>query len=99
MRFTWDPRKASSNVRKHSVTFEEAASVFDDEHALRQRHAKPFSGVGLAPRLHSRRNGPTQVSCASHKLTPQEAALEFMIFNLSSCVVPPTDDFKPPPIY
>jgi uncharacterized DUF497 family protein len=36
MRFTWDPRKASSNVRKHSVTFEEAASVFDDEHALVQ---------------------------------------------------------------
>jgi uncharacterized DUF497 family protein len=34
MRFTWDPRKASSNVRKHSVTLEEAASVFDDQHAL-----------------------------------------------------------------
>lgn len=26
----WDPRKARSNLRKHKVSFEEAASVFDD---------------------------------------------------------------------
>ena len=30
MRFEWDPVKAASNVRKHEVTFEEAASVFYD---------------------------------------------------------------------
>ena len=30
MRFTWDPRKAASNVLKHGVTFDEAASVFAD---------------------------------------------------------------------
>jgi uncharacterized DUF497 family protein len=36
MRFTWDPRKAASNVRKHSVSFEEAKTVFDDERALVQ---------------------------------------------------------------
>ena len=34
MRFTWDPRKAASNVRKHGVTFEEAATVFADPLAL-----------------------------------------------------------------
>jgi uncharacterized DUF497 family protein len=28
--FRWDPEKARSNVRKHGVTFEEAASVFRD---------------------------------------------------------------------
>jgi uncharacterized protein len=28
--FWWDPEKARSNVRKHGVTFEEAASVFRD---------------------------------------------------------------------
>jgi uncharacterized DUF497 family protein len=36
MPFAWDPRKAASNLRKHAVTFEEAATVFDDEHALVQ---------------------------------------------------------------
>jgi len=34
VRFTWDPRKAASNVRKHRVTFDEAASVFADPLAL-----------------------------------------------------------------
>jgi hypothetical protein len=32
--FTWDPRKATSNVRKHGVSFEEAATVFADPLAL-----------------------------------------------------------------
>jgi hypothetical protein len=31
--FTWDPRKARSNVEKHGVSFEEAKSVFFDESA------------------------------------------------------------------
>jgi len=26
----WDPRKASANLRKHKVSFEEAATAFDD---------------------------------------------------------------------
>jgi len=30
MEFEWDPKKARINVRKHGVTFEEAATVFDD---------------------------------------------------------------------
>ena len=30
MEFEWDPRKARSNLRKHGVSFEEAATVFDD---------------------------------------------------------------------
>jgi uncharacterized DUF497 family protein len=34
VRFTWDPRKAASNMRKHGVSFEEAASVFADPLAL-----------------------------------------------------------------
>ena len=32
--FTWDPRKASSNVKKHGVAFDEAATVFADPLAL-----------------------------------------------------------------
>ena len=34
VRFTWDSAKASTNVRKHGVTFEEAATVFADPLAL-----------------------------------------------------------------
>jgi len=30
VRFTWDPRKEASNIRKHRVSFEEAATVFAD---------------------------------------------------------------------
>ncbi len=34
MNFTWDPRKAASNKKKHGVSFEEAATVFGDPLAL-----------------------------------------------------------------
>ncbi len=34
LRFEWDPAKARSNLRKHGVSFEEARSVFFDEHAV-----------------------------------------------------------------
>ena len=33
LRFIWDEAKATENVRKHGVSFEEAASVFADENA------------------------------------------------------------------
>ncbi|MGH7286020.1 MAG: BrnT family toxin [Polyangiaceae bacterium] len=32
--FEWDPKKAAANVAKHAVTFEEAATVFDDPRAI-----------------------------------------------------------------
>ncbi len=28
--FEWDPTKATSNLRKHDIAFEEAATVFED---------------------------------------------------------------------
>ena len=34
LRFTWDSRKAAQNLRDHHVSFEEAKTVFIDEHAL-----------------------------------------------------------------
>ena len=34
MRFSWDPGKAASNVRKHGVTFEEATTVLADPLAM-----------------------------------------------------------------
>jgi uncharacterized DUF497 family protein len=33
VRFSWDAKKAQSNVRKHDISFDEALSVFDDVHA------------------------------------------------------------------
>ena len=33
LRFEWDNRKATANAKKHGVRFEEAKSVFVDEHA------------------------------------------------------------------
>ena len=32
--FSWDARKARQNLRKHKVSFEEAATVFYDESAI-----------------------------------------------------------------
>ena len=34
IRFEWDPKKSTSNKRKHGVSFEEASTVFSDENAL-----------------------------------------------------------------
>ncbi len=34
MRFEWDPAKATSNAKKHKVTFEVAKTVFYDDFAL-----------------------------------------------------------------
>ena len=32
--FSWDPRKARANLRKHGVSFEEGATIFGDAEAL-----------------------------------------------------------------
>ena len=34
MRFDWDPAKASMNLKKHQVSFEEARTVFYDDFAV-----------------------------------------------------------------
>jgi len=34
LRFEWDEKKAASNKRKHGVSFDEARTVFYDEHAI-----------------------------------------------------------------
>ena len=34
MRFEWDGEKAAANLRKHGVSFDEAAEVFDDPNAV-----------------------------------------------------------------
>ena len=34
MEFEWDPKKAAANIRKHNVTFQEAATIFSDPLAI-----------------------------------------------------------------
>ncbi|HTK50539.1 MAG TPA: BrnT family toxin [Gemmatimonadaceae bacterium] len=34
LRFEWDPDKARRNLHKHGVSFEEAATAFEDERSL-----------------------------------------------------------------
>lgn len=34
--FEWSEAKAASNLKKHGVSFDEAETVFDDEHAFTQ---------------------------------------------------------------
>lgn len=43
-RFEWDPSKAASNLTKHGISFEEAASVFSD--ALAYTFPDPDHSVG-----------------------------------------------------
>jgi uncharacterized DUF497 family protein len=34
MKFEWDPEKASMNIAKHGISFDEAGDVFDDPNRL-----------------------------------------------------------------
>jgi uncharacterized DUF497 family protein len=54
--FTWDPKKAERNLKKHGVDFREAATVFDDvlsttfpdvDHSAEERR---FLIVGMSAR-------------------------------------------------
>jgi len=54
VKFTWNPRKAASNAKKHGVTFEEAATVFADPLALAiqdEAHEERTLLLGLSGRL------------------------------------------------
>ena len=59
MRFTWDARKASGNLKKHGISFEEASSVFfdplsatgdDPDHSSNERRFVTF-GISSVGRL------------------------------------------------
>ncbi len=57
LRFQWDERKASTNRRKHGVSFEEARTVFFDDHAMiipdpdHSQDEARFVLMGLSARL------------------------------------------------
>ena len=57
LRFEWNDAKGRDNVRKHGVSFEEAQTVFFDEHAVRffdpdhSRDEDRFIMLGMSFRL------------------------------------------------
>jgi uncharacterized DUF497 family protein len=58
MEFEWDPRKARSNLRKHGVSFEEAATVFSDalsftyDDEIHSRTERRYATLGLSNQGH-----------------------------------------------
>jgi hypothetical protein len=54
LQFEWDPNKATFNIRKHNVSFEEAATIFydpmfitvvDEEHSIDEER---YISIGLS---------------------------------------------------
>jgi uncharacterized protein len=73
MKFEWDPKKAAENLKKHGVTFQEAATVFGDplamtfqdpDHSMKEERQLTF-GQSLQRRLivvsHTRRGQKTRI--------------------------------------
>jgi uncharacterized DUF497 family protein len=56
MEFEWDPKKARSNVRKHGISFDEAASPFSDvlsftyDDELHSHVERRYATLGLSDR-------------------------------------------------
>ena len=76
MRFEWDPKKAAANLKKHRVTFQEAATVFGDplaitfqdpDHSMDEERELTF-GQSLQKRLivvsHTERKNRTRIISA-----------------------------------
>ena len=73
MNLEWNPKKAAANIRKHDVTFQEAATVFGDplavtfedpDHSLNENRQVTF-GLSLQDRFlivsHTERGGRTRI--------------------------------------
>ena len=76
MRFEWDAKKAVANLKKHGVTFQEAATVFGDplaitfqdpDHSMDEERELTF-GQSLQKRLivvsHTERKNRTRIISA-----------------------------------
>jgi uncharacterized DUF497 family protein len=76
MSFEWDPRKAASNLAKHGVSFDEAASVFvdplaasgaDPDHSIDESRYITFGTSNLGRLLvvsHTHRSGTVRIISA-----------------------------------
>ena len=76
-KFVWDEEKHKANIKKHDVSFQEAASVFDDENAIyfddedHSENEERFKVIGFSERTrlimvcHCYRNGNSLIRIIS----------------------------------
>jgi uncharacterized protein len=81
MHFTWDAKKAARNLKKHGVSFEEAATAFDDELGAYYQdalHARRFILIGYSQRrrlpfvVHAEINADSIRIISARKATKRE---------------------------
>jgi hypothetical protein len=56
-----------------------------------------FTDIHVGAASHDQPSLPVPAECADIDLSPQEKALEFLVFNLASCLTPAGDAPAPPP--
>jgi uncharacterized DUF497 family protein len=66
LQFEWDRRKATRNLRKHGVSFDEASSVFSDSFSL--TGADPDHSIGVD-------NGDMMRIISARRMTKSERKL------------------------
>ena len=85
-RFEWDEEKNLANQRKHGISFEEAATIFEgpvlsledegQEGEVRERSYGLIGGVVVACVVHTDRDGATRIISARKATARERKAYE-----------------------